>query len=89
MSEQKKAKVLNAEGLLVPDQRSPREIQWDKFTTGPMIVLSFAFIVGYTMLILGDDKFVNGNGFTLLGIMIAIWILFIIDYFVQIGRAHV
>lgn len=87
MSTQKKAKVLNAEGLLVRDQRSPKEITWDKYTTGPMIVLSFAFIVGYTMLILGDEQFVDGNGFTLLGIMIAIWIIFIIDYFTRLALA--
>lgn len=87
MHAEKKAKVLNADGFLVPDQRSPLEIKWEKYTTGPMIVLSFAFIIGYTMLILGDDRFVEGNGFTLLGIMIAIWILFIIDYFARLTLA--
>ena len=84
MSAQKKPKILNAEGLLVVDQRSPAEIVWEKYTTGPMIFLSFAFIVGFTMLILGDEKFVNQHGLSLVGIMIAIWALFIIDYFVRL-----
>jgi voltage-gated potassium channel len=84
MTEQPAKTMHNAVGLIVVDTRSPAEAKWEKFTTLPMIFLSFIFIVGYSVLILDDrpmklgfDKYL----FVMLGI---IWLAFIVDYFVRL-----
>jgi voltage-gated potassium channel len=84
MTEQPAKLMHNAVGMIVVDTRSPAEAKWEKYTTLPMIFLSFIFIVGYSVLILDDrpmqfgfDKYI----FVMLGI---IWLAFILDYFVRL-----
>jgi voltage-gated potassium channel len=79
--------VLNAEGERVSDARSPREIAYERWTTLPMILLSFVFMLAYSVLILDDLRFSNVFTVVLAYALAAIWMLFIIDYFVRLGLA--
>jgi len=79
--------VLNAEGERVTDARSPREIAYERWTTLPMILLSFVFMLAYSVLILDDLRFSNVFTVVLAYALAAIWMLFIIDYFVRLGLA--
>ncbi len=79
--------VLNAEGERVTDARSPREIAYERWTTLPMILLSFVFMLAYSVLILDDLSFSNIFTVVLAYALAAIWMVFIIDYFVRLGLA--
>lgn len=83
----KDKKVLNAEGERVTDARSPREIAYERWTTLPMILLSFVFMLAYSVLILDDLRFSNIFTVVLAYALVAIWLVFIIDYFVRLGLA--
>jgi voltage-gated potassium channel len=80
-----KPMILNASGILVEDTRSPREIVWEKYTTLPFILLSFIFLLGFSVLILDDEVFSQGfDKYILVGLLV-IWIAFIVDYFVRLA----
>ena len=79
--------VLNAEGERVTDARSPREIAYERWTTLPMIFLSFIFLLAYSVLILDDLMFSNIVTVVLAYFLVGIWVLFIVDYFVRLGLA--
>ncbi len=78
---------MNAEGERVSDARSPREVAYERWTTAPMIVLSFIFLLAYSVLILDDLKFSNIVTIVLAYSLVAIWVIFIVDYFVRLGLA--
>lgn len=78
---------MNAEGERVADARSPREIAYERWTTLPMIFLSFVFMLAYSVLILDDLRFSNIVSIVLAYALLAIWIMFIVDYFVRLGLA--
>jgi voltage-gated potassium channel len=79
-----KPMMMNAAGVLVEDTRSPKEIIWEKYTTLPFIFLSFIFLLGYSVLILSDEVFTQGMDKYILITLLAIWIMFIVDYFVRL-----
>jgi voltage-gated potassium channel len=79
-----KPMIMNAAGILVEDTRSPKEIIWEKYTTLPFIFLSFIFLLGYSVLILSDEVFTQGIDKFILITLLAIWIMFIVDYFVRL-----
>jgi len=79
--------VLNAEGERVTDARSAREIAYERWTTLPMIFLSFIFLLAYSVLILDDLMFSNIVTVVLAYFLVGIWVLFIVDYFVRLGLA--
>jgi voltage-gated potassium channel len=79
-----KPMIMNAAGILVEDTRSPKEIIWEKYTTLPFIFLSFIFLLGYSVLILSDEIFTQGIDKYILITLLAIWIMFIVDYFVRL-----
>ncbi|CAB4900928.1 unannotated protein [freshwater metagenome] len=79
--------MLNAEGERVTDARSPREIDYERWTTLPMIFLSFIFLLAYSVLILDDLRFSNIFTVVLAFALVAIWGIFIVDYFVRLGLA--
>jgi voltage-gated potassium channel len=79
-----KPMIMNAAGILVEDTRSPKEIIWEKYTTLPFIFLSFIFLLGYSVLILSDEVFTQGIDKYILITLLAIWIMFIVDYFVRL-----
>ena len=79
--------VLNAEGERVADARSPREIAYERWTTLPMIFLSFIFLLAYSVLILDDLMFSNIVTIVLAYFLVGIWAVFIVDYFVRLGLA--
>jgi voltage-gated potassium channel len=80
-----KPMIMNAAGILVEDTRSPKEIIWEKYTTLPFIFLSFIFLLGYSVLILSDQVFTQGIDKYILITLLAIWIMFIVDYFVRLA----
>ena len=79
---------MNADGMLVEDTRSPKEITWEKYTTLPFIFLSFIFLLGYSVLILNDEVFTQGIDKYILVMLGVIWITFIIDYFVRLTLSN-
>jgi len=84
MSDKPVKTMHNAVGMIVVDTRSPAEAKWEKFTTLPMIFLSFIFLVGYSVLILDDRSMVNGvDKYIIIGLGV-IWLAFIVDYFVRL-----
>lgn len=84
MESSPKPLVRNADGMLVVDTRSPGEVTWEKYTTIPFIILSFVFLLGYSVLILSDEIFTQGLDKYVLVTLGVIWVLFIIDYFVRL-----
>jgi voltage-gated potassium channel len=72
--------VHTATGLIVPDTRSVAEAKWEKATTLPMIFLSFVFLLGFSVLILDDQKMYVGFDGIILVTLVGIWIAFIVDY---------
>lgn len=84
MESTSKPLIMNAAGLMVADPRSAGEIRWDKYTTLPLIFLSFVFLLGYSVLILNDQVFTQGIDKVILISLVAIWIVFIVDYFVRL-----
>lgn len=76
--------MMNAAGALVSDSRSPKEIIWEKYTTLPFILLSFIFLLGYSVLILDDEIFTRGLDKYILVALGLIWLMFIVDYFVRL-----
>ena len=80
MTSQAKPTVRDADGDRVVDSRSPREIAWEKISTIPLILLSFVFLVGFSILILDDEVFTTGIDKYILGTLAAIWLVFIVDY---------
>ena len=75
--------MINSTGALVPDLRSPKERAWDRVTTIPLIVLSFIFLLAYSILIL-DDQAMNGPfDRWVIWILLAVWAIFILDFFVR------
>lgn len=80
MTSQAKPTVRDADGDMVVDSRSPREVAWEKISTIPLILLSFVFLVGFSILILDDEVFTTGIDKYILTILAAIWVAFIVDY---------
>lgn len=74
----------NAVGMIVVDLRSPAEAKWEKYTTLPMIFLSFIFLVGYSVLILDDRPVKQGFDWYIFIVLGFIWLAFIVDYFVRL-----
>lgn len=79
--------MLNAEGERVTDARSSREISYERWTTLPMIFLSFIFLLAYSVLILDDLMYSNIVTIVLAYSLVSIWVIFIVDYFVRLGLA--
>lgn len=52
-----------------------------------MILLSFVFMLAYSVLILDDLRFSNVFTVVLASALAAIWMIFIVDYFVRLGLA--
>lgn len=71
-----------------PDIRSPRERAYERFTTLPMILLSFLFLLAYVVIILDDLKFSSPVSVVLAYALVIIWLLFIADYFVRLGLSR-
>jgi voltage-gated potassium channel len=72
--------VRDSDGDVVADTRSVREAAWEKISTVPLIILSFVFLLGYSVLILDDEVFTTGIDKYILSVLAAIWVAFIIDY---------
>lgn len=72
-----------SDGIFQRGERSDREIQWERFTTVPMIFLSFLFIFSFSVLILDDLKFFAPIERFLLWVIVCVWVTFWIDYFVR------
>ena len=85
MTKQSTPKILNAAGELVQDVRSPKEIWWEKHTTGILFVFAFLFLVGYSVLILNNQSFSQSLNELIIGGLAVIWVCFIVDYFVRLG----
>jgi voltage-gated potassium channel len=75
-----KPTVRDANGDIVKDSRSPGEAAWEKISTIPLILFSFVFLVGFSILILDDEVFTTGIDKYILSALAVIWIAFIIDY---------
>ena len=80
--------VHDADGILVADRRSAKEAAWEKISTLPLIVLSFVFLLGFSVLILDDEVFDTGIDKYILATLAAIWVAFIIDYFARFWLAN-
>ena len=80
MTNPAKPTVRDADGDLVADSRSPREAAWEKISTIPLIIFSFVFLVGFSILILDDEVFTTGIDKYILSALAVIWIAFIVDY---------
>lgn len=87
MATKKNAQTVNAAGEKITDVRSPKEITWEKYTTFPLILLSFVFILGYSILILSDDVYTQPLYIVIVNILIFIWVCFIVDYFTRLALA--
>lgn len=72
-----------ADGVFSRGERSEREIEWEHYTTVPMIFLSFLFILSFSILILDDLKFFAPIERILIGVIIVVWATFWIDYIVR------
>ena len=83
-----KATVRDADGNVVADSRSPAEAAWEKISTVPLIMLSFVFLVGFSILILDDEVFSTGIDQYILAILAVIWIAFIVDYIARFTLAN-
>lgn len=70
------------------DIRSPRERAYERFTTLPMILLSFLFLLAYVVIILDDLNFSSPVSVVLAYALVIIWLLFIADYFVRLGLSR-
>jgi voltage-gated potassium channel len=79
--------VVNAEGERVSDLRSAGEVAYERWTSLPMIFLSFIFLLAYSVLILDDLRFSNIVTVVLAYFLVGIWAVFIVDYFVRLGLA--
>lgn len=88
MTSPAKPTVRDADGELVVDFRSPTEAAWEKISTIPMIVLSFFFLVGFSILILDDEVHNTGIDQYIFAILGVIWIAFIVDYVARLSLAN-
>jgi voltage-gated potassium channel len=79
--------VVNAEGERVSYLRSAGEVAYERWTSLPMIFLSFIFLLAYSVLILDDLRFSNIVTVVLAYFLVGIWAVFIVDYFVRLGLA--
>lgn len=78
----------DADGDIVQDSRSPKEAAWEKISTIPLILLSFVFLVGFSILILDDEVFTTGIDKYILTTLAVIWIAFIVDYVARFTLAN-
>ena len=69
-----------SDGVFSRGERSDREITWERYTTVPMIILSFLFILSFSILVLDDLKFFAPIEKVLTGIILFVWAAFWIDY---------
>ena len=69
-----------SDGIFARGERSDREITWERYTTVPMIVLSFLFILSFSILVLDDLKFFAPIEKVLIGIILFVWAAFWVDY---------
>ena len=69
------------------DLRSAGEVAYERWTSLPMIFLSFIFLLAYSVLILDDLRFSNIVTVVLAYFLVGIWAVFIVDYFVRLGLA--
>lgn len=72
-----------SDGVFARGERSEREIEWERYTTVPMIILSFLFILSFSILILDDLKFFAPIERVLIGVIIVVWATFWVDYIVR------
>jgi voltage-gated potassium channel len=72
-----------SDGIFSRGERGEREIGWERYTTVPMIILSFLFILSFSILILDDLKFFAPIERILIGTIIFVWISFWVDYIVR------
>jgi voltage-gated potassium channel len=72
-----------SDGIFSRGERGEREIEWERFTTVPMIILSFLFILSFSILILDDLKFFAPFERLLIGVILFVWIAFWVDYIVR------
>ncbi|GAB2824351.1 potassium channel family protein [Alpinimonas psychrophila] len=78
----------DADGDIVQDSRSPKEAAWEKVSTIPLILFSFVFLVGFSILILDDEVFTTGIDKYILTTLAVIWIAFIVDYVARFTLAN-
>ena len=88
MSVEEQSKTVSADGFVVADFRSAREKVWDKFTTIPLIILSFVFLIAYSILILDDQPMLGTLDRPIVWVLIGIWAIFIIDFFVRFALTN-
>ena len=69
-----------SDGVFARGERSDREIVWERYTTVPMIILSFLFILSFSILVLDDLKFFAPIEKVLTGIILFVWAAFWVDY---------
>lgn len=73
-----------SDGIFSRGERGDREIEWEHYTTVPMIILSFLFILSFSILILDDLRFFAPIEKVLIGVIVVVWITFWIDYIVRL-----
>ena len=69
-----------SDGIFSRGERGDKEIEWEHYTTVPMIILSFLFILSFSILILDDLKFFAPIEKVLIGIILFVWAAFWIDF---------
>lgn len=72
-----------SDGIFSRGERGEREIAWERFTTVPMIVLSFLFILSFSILVLDGEKFFAPFEQLLIGVILFVWSVFWVDYCVR------
>lgn len=72
-----------SDGIFARGERGEREMEWEHYTTVPMIILSFLFILSFSILILDDLRFFAPIEQVLLGVIFVVWVTFWIDYIVR------
>lgn len=85
MSDTTDSRLPSASGNVVFDPRGPAEKVWDKYTTIPLIILSFVFLLAYSILILDEQPMLGAIDRPLVWVLLAIWAIFILDFFVRFG----
>jgi voltage-gated potassium channel len=72
-----------SDGFFSRGERGDREIAWERYTTVPLIFMSFLFILSFSILILDDLKFFAPIEKVLIGIILFVWATFWIDFCVR------
>jgi voltage-gated potassium channel len=77
-----------SDGLFSRGERSGREIAWERRTTMPMIILSFLFILSFSILVLDDQKLFGPIDIWLVWTVLLVWSTFWIDYCVRFALSE-